>query len=271
MLVFASDIIDLSKRIDAYYYQYLQSRSWYLVSLKYWSARLPFMIFFCSTWRFCVCVPASSRIQIFEFKRVSCLIYIRIRVDLKSTITNRVLNFVLCHRSSHWKVFFWSSGEIYITNNRVWIPCFTIILTYSVEMERKSVLSNLSFQCRTQTFNTYQHLFPVCRHDIQNVFLVVLSRLLFSNTTSDAEYSKLVSIRKIYFIICYVFLACVTIPFKLKRCQETVVRLPFSMHFTCDVNFDFVISLVSTYSKSWKIPSTMNLFFFFQKLWIVCP
>ena len=34
MLVFACDIIDRCKRFDAYYFQYLQIRSWYLVSLK---------------------------------------------------------------------------------------------------------------------------------------------------------------------------------------------------------------------------------------------
>ena len=164
---------------------------------------------------------------------------------------------------------FLSIGETYIINNRVWIPSFTIILKYSVEMKRKSVLSNLSFRSRIQTFNACQHdfccwQFPVCwheLHDLQNVFLIVLSRLLFfSNPTSDSEYSKLDTIRKIHFIIYYVFLAWVTILLKMKWCQETVIRLPSSMHVTYEVNLDFAISFASTYSKSWMIPNPMTFF-----------
>ena len=68
---------------------------------------------FCSRWRFCVCVPSSSTIQIFEFIRVSCLICIRIRVDVKYTISKRVLNCVLFHRSSHDKWFFVHWWNIY--------------------------------------------------------------------------------------------------------------------------------------------------------------
>ena len=38
-----------------------------------------------------------------------------------------------------------------------------------------------------------------------------------------------------------------------------MIRLPSSMHVTYEVNYDFLIFLASTYSKSWMIPNTMLL------------